>query len=111
MSDEIDCLTVSEVAERLAVPVSRVHQMLRDGVLAALRSDGAPRVPAEFLDGNAVVKGLTSTLTVLHDAGYSDDEAIRWLFTPDDSLPGMPIHALRQNRGRAVRRRAQILGF
>lgn len=111
MSDEIDCLTVPEVAELLALPVGKVHQLLRDGALAAVRRDGVLQIPAEFFDGNAIVKGLTGTLTVLHDEGYSDDEAVRWLFTPDDSLPGMPIHALRQNRGKAVRRRAQMLGF
>ncbi|HEX5496806.1 MAG TPA: Rv2175c family DNA-binding protein [Mycobacteriales bacterium] len=111
MSDEIDFLTIPEVAERLALPVGKVYQLLRDGALAAVRRDGVSRIPADFVDGNAVVRGLQSTLTVLHDEGYSDEEAVRWLFTPDDSLPGMPIQALRENRGRAVRRRAQVLGF
>jgi hypothetical protein len=68
-------------------------------------------VPALFLDGPAIVKGLPGTLTVLHDAGYSDAEAVRWLVTPDPTLPGAPIEALRENRGTEVKRRAQALGF
>ena len=111
MSDEIDYLTVPEVAELLALPLGKVHQLLRDGALAAVRQDGVLRVPADFFDGNAIVKGLTGTLTVLHDEGYTDEEAVRWLFTPDDSLPGTPMQALRENRIRSVRRRAQVLGF
>jgi hypothetical protein len=62
------------------------------------------------MDGR-VVKGLPGTLTVLSDAGYSDEESLRWLHTPDDSLPGTPIAALRENRGTEVKRRAQALGF
>ncbi len=36
---------------------------------------------------------------------------LRWLFTPDDSLPGTPIDALRGGRKTEVRRRAQALAF
>jgi len=50
-------------------------------------------------------------LTLLQDAGYSDDEALTWLFTPEESLPGAPVDALRENRGTEVKRRAQALGF
>jgi hypothetical protein len=48
---------------------------------------------------------------VLADAGFSDDEALRWLFTVDDSLPGSPVQALVENRGTEVKRRAQALAF
>jgi hypothetical protein len=50
-------------------------------------------------------------LTVLHDGGYDDREALAWLFTADDSLPGRPIDALRENRGTEVKRRAQAMAF
>jgi excisionase family DNA binding protein len=111
VSDDIELLTVPEVAERLGMPVGRVQRLLSEGSLAALRQEGALRVPAAFLDGDQVVKGLAGTLTVLRDAGFSDEEAIRWLFEPDDSLPGTPMDALRGNRTREVRRRAQALAF
>jgi hypothetical protein len=48
---------------------------------------------------------------VLADAGYDDEAALRWLFREDESLPGTPITALREDRGTEVRRRAQALAF
>jgi excisionase family DNA binding protein len=107
----VEWLTVPEVADRLGLPVTRVHQLLRDGGLAGVRSEGVLRVPAGFLHGEGVVKGLSGVLTLLHDAGYTDEEAVHWLHTPDESLPGTPVEALRGDRGREVKRRAQSLGF
>ena len=107
----IEWLTVPDVAQRLGLPVTRVHQLLRDGGLAGLRSAGLLRVPAGFIRGDAVVKGLSGVLTLLHDGGYDDEAAIRWLHTPDETLPGTPVEALRADRGREVKRRAQALAF
>ena len=111
LSTEVVTLPVAEVATRLSVPVSRVHQYVRDGQLLAVRRDGALHVPCDFLDGNAVVKGLPGTITVLRDGGYSDDEILRWLFADDDSLPGTPVASLRAGRHREVKRRAQAMAF
>jgi excisionase family DNA binding protein len=111
VTEPIDWLTVPEVAERLGVPITRVHQMLRDGTLAGVRAGGVLRVPAGFVADQAVVKGLPGVLTVLRDAGYSDEEAVRWLHTADETLPGTPLDALRGDRGREVKRRAQALAF
>jgi hypothetical protein len=88
-----------------------VHQMMRDGQLMGVRRDGVVLIPAEFLSGDAIVKGLPGTITLLRDSGYSAEEILRWLFTAEDSLPGTPIGALRTNRGREVKRRAQAMGF
>ena len=55
--------------------------------------------------------GSYRVLTVLSDAGYNDGEALRWLYTPDDSLPGTPAKALQDSRATEVKRRAQALGF
>jgi len=107
----VEVLTVPDVAERLAVPVTRVHQMLRDHQLLALRRDGVIVVPTDFIHGDVVVKGLLGTMTVLRDGGYPDDQILRWLFTSDDSLPGTPVEALRADRGREVKRRAQAMAF
>jgi excisionase family DNA binding protein len=105
-------LTVTDVAERLGVPPTRVQQMLRDGALAGTRQDdGVVRIPSDLLLGDTVIKGLAGVLTLLRDSGYSDDEALRWLHTPDDTLPGTPVQALRGDRGKEVKRRAQALGF
>jgi hypothetical protein len=95
----------------MGVPVTRVRQMVREGKLLATRQDGVLRIPAEFIQGSEPLKGLAGLLTVLSDAGYSDDEALRWLFAEDPTLPGTPVRALAENRGREVKRRAQALGF
>jgi hypothetical protein len=104
-------LTVPDVAERLGTDVQRVRQQLRDRKLLAVRRDGVLRIPAAFIAGNEILKGLPGLLTLLKDAGYNDDEALNWLFTPDESLPGSPVQALAENRGTEVKRRAQALAF
>ena len=105
-------LTLPETAARLDLPVVRVKQLLRERkLLAATRPDGKLAVPAAFIDDGQVLKGLPGTLTVLADCGYAEGEALRWLFTADDSLPGTPIDAIVRNRGTEVNRRAQALAF
>lgn len=106
-------LTLPEVAERLSLPVSRARQLLKERQLLAVRRPESKvlSVPAAFLDGSQILKGLPGTLTLLADNRFSEEEALRWLFTPDESLPGTPVEALAQNRGTEVRRRAHALGF
>ncbi len=105
-------MTVPDVAEALDVEVTKVRQYLREGKLLAVRTekDGPLRIPAAFVQDGEVVKHLPAVITLLRDARYADEEAVRWLFT-DDELPGSPIEALRANRGTEVKRRAQALGF
>ncbi len=106
-------LTLPAAAERLGEPPGRVRQLIRDGRLLAARGGEPrePRIPAAFVADGVVVKGLPGTVTLLRDAGYDDEAALRWLFTPDESLPGAPIDALVENRGTEVKRRAQALAF
>ncbi|WP_285501955.1 Rv2175c family DNA-binding protein [Actinokineospora sp. NBRC 105648] len=111
LDPEVPVLPLPDVAEHLDQPITRVHQALRDHHLLAIRRKGVLLVPAEFLDDNGIVKGLTGTITVLNDSGFSPDEMMTWLFTADDTLPGRPIDALRGDRGREVKRRAQALAF
>ncbi|ASO22152.1 hypothetical protein FHR81_004839 [Actinoalloteichus hoggarensis] len=111
LDPEVEVLPLPDVADRLGVPFTRVHQMLRDGLLLALRRDGIAVVPAAFLTDDTIVKGLPGTVTVLRDGGFSHAEILRWMFTEDETLPGTPLTALRENRGREVRRRAQAMAF
>ncbi|MER2092072.1 Rv2175c family DNA-binding protein [Saccharopolyspora rectivirgula] len=111
LAPDVEVLPLPDVAERLGQPITRVHQLIREGQVVAVRRDGVLGIPAPFLTDAGVVKGLPGTITLLRDARYQDDEILRWLFTPDDSLPGTPIDALRGNRGREVKRRAQAMGF
>jgi hypothetical protein len=62
------------------------------------------------MDG-VIVKGIPGLLTLFSDGGWDDREILTWLFTADDSLPGRPIDALRENRGAEVKRRAQALAL
>jgi hypothetical protein len=105
-------LTLSDVADQIGIPLGRVKQLLRDRkLLAVKRPEGTLAVPAAFLDGNQVVKGLCGTLTLLFDCGFGELEALRWLFTADESLPGTPIDAIVERRATEVNRRAQALAF
>lgn len=106
-------LTLRQAADILGVSPNRVRQLVRERQLLAVRHGEVrePEVPADFFDGDRPVKGLGGTITVLSDAGFDEVESVRWLFTEDDSLPGSPIQALRENRGTEVRRRAQALAF
>jgi hypothetical protein len=109
----VDWIDWSRAAEQLQVSVSKVRQLIREHQLAAaVPVPGAgQQLPAELIQDGVVVKGLAGVLTVLHDGGYDDRESLTWLFTPDDSLPGRPIDALRENRGAEVKRRAQAMAF
>jgi len=105
-------LSVPDVAERLSLPVSRVKQLLRDRkLLAVQRPSGEFAIPAAFLDGDQIIHGLGGTLTLLFDCGFSDTEAMSWLFTADETLPGTPVQALAEHRRTEVNRRAQALAF
>jgi hypothetical protein len=102
-------LTLPDVAERLELDVTRVRQLVRDRQILAVRrgENNVLMVPEVFIQNGQVLKGLPGTLTLLQDGGFSDDEALGWLFTPDATLPGSPVEALVTNGGREVRRRAQ----
>jgi hypothetical protein len=104
-------LTLPDVAERLDLPITRVHQLIRDGALLAVRRDRVLSVPIELISTPNVRKHLPGVLTLLHDAGYTDDEALRWLYASDESLPGTPVAALAGSQATEVKRRAQALGF
>ena len=103
----------SHCAAELGIPVSKVGRLIAEHQLAAaVPVPGlGQRVPAAFLRDGLVVKGVPGILTVLHDGGYDDRAIITWLFTEDETLPGRPIDALRENRGSEVGRRAQAMAF
>ena len=103
----------SQAADLLGVSVSKVRQLIREHQLAAVvPSPGAgQKIPAALILDGEIVKGVPGVLTVLHDGGYDDREALAWLFTEDDTIPGRPVDALRENRGAEVKRRAQAMAF
>jgi hypothetical protein len=112
------------VAELLGVPVTKVHQQLREGNLVAVRRNGVVMVPRIFFtNAGEVVKSLPGLLAVLRDGGYRDTEILRWLFTADQSLTltrdgtreavtnARPVDALHAHQAREVVRRAQAMAY
>jgi Rv2175c C-terminal domain of unknown function len=109
--------TVDEVAELMGLDARRVRRLFRDrqlvGVRRAPAGGGAEQVhvPTQLLLEGRPMAELPGTVTLLADAGFTDEETLRWLFTPDPTLPGTPIESLRAGRKTEVRRRAQALAF
>ena len=102
---------MTEVAERMGIGPTGVRDLVSSGQLLSVPTPDGPRIPAELLDGDVLVKHLVPVLTLLKDAGYSGEQALRWMTTPDDTLPGTPLQALHENRATEIKRRAQALGF
>jgi hypothetical protein len=106
-------LPLPDVGERLGLDVGKVRRLLQDRVLVAARV-GERRllcVPEALIADGAPLPDLKGTLSVLSDSGFDDEASLRWLFTPDDTLPGTPVDNLRRGRKTEVRRRAQALAF
>jgi hypothetical protein len=112
------------VASILGIPVTKVHQHLRQKHLIGVRREGVLVVPKIFFDAQGhVVKSLPGLLVVLHDGGYGETEIVRWLFTPDASLAisrdgdteakpnARPVDALHSHQAREVVRRAQAMAY
>jgi hypothetical protein len=108
-----DWLDWKAAATALGVSVTKVRTLIREHHLAAaVPSPGAgQQIPAELIMDGEIVKGVPGLLTLFADGGWDDREKLAWLFTPDETLPGRPIDALRENRGSEVKRRAQALAL
>jgi hypothetical protein len=110
-TEERTWLTVPDVAERLDLTPSRVRRLIEDRYLLAVRRNGVLMVPEVFLDDEGPRPELRGTAILLADNGFDDDEAMRWMLEPDDSLGVAPIDALLAGRKAEVRRVAQALAF
>jgi hypothetical protein len=106
-------LTLPDLAEQIGQPLPKVRQLVREGKLVTVARGRPPvqHVPADLVRDGQLVKGLAGALTVLRDAGFRPHEALRWLLTEDDVLPGRPVDAMAAGRDTAVKRRAQVLAF
>lgn len=102
-------LTLPELVEVLGEPLGRVRRMIDEHQLVASRRSGKLAVPDVFIVDGEPLSSLRGTVIVLHDAGFSDDEAIDWLLDYEDSIGLPPIEALRRGRKSEVRRVAQSL--
>lgn len=110
-ASETRWLTLPELVDILGVGVGKVRRLIEDRSLLATKIDGVLKVPELFLRDGEPLPELRGTLVVLHDSGYSDDEAMHWLLNSEASIGIAPIDALRAGRKAEVRRVAQALGF
>lgn len=78
-------------------------------MLVATRVDGVRKIPELFIVDGEPLHELRGTLTVLADNAFSDDEALDWLLSPEESLGVSPVDALLAGRKAEVRRVAQSL--
>ncbi|MEO7005712.1 MAG: Rv2175c family DNA-binding protein [Terrimesophilobacter sp.] len=108
---ELTWLTVPDLASLLGIFTSRVRRLIEDRSLLAARIDGVLRVPDIFLRDGAPLPELRGTLILLADSGFSDDEAMHWLLSDEESLGKAPIDALLDGRKAEVRRIAQALAI
>jgi hypothetical protein len=106
---ETEWLTLPELVEIVGEPLGRVRRLLDELQLIGSRRNGPLQVPAAFLVDGRPLASLRGTVIVLHDAGFSDDEAIDWLLAPEESIGAAPLEALRAGRKSEVRRVAQAL--
>lgn len=108
-SAPLEWLSLPDLVALTGEPLGRVRRLLDEKHLIGTRRDGVLRVPSVFLVDGHPLGALRGTVIVLHDAGFSDDEAIDWLLAPEDSIGTAPIDALRAGRKSEVRRVAQAL--
>jgi len=104
-------LTIPDLTELLGLKVSQVRRLIEDRALLASKIDGVWKVPADFLVDGEPMTELRATLVVLADSGFTDEEAMHWLLSTEESLGVSPIEALQHGRKAEVRRVAQALGF
>ncbi|MGL3804961.1 Rv2175c family DNA-binding protein [Paeniglutamicibacter sp. R2-26] len=106
-------LPLPDLAEALDVSIKKIHSLIDERAIISVRvgERNIRSVPADFVQDGQLVDSLKGTISVLKDSGYEDDELLVWLFTPDESLPGTPMEALRAGRKTEIRRRAQALSW
>lgn len=108
---DTDFLTIPDLVDRFGIAPGKIHRLIEDHHLAAVRVDGVLKVPAEFVVDDHPLPPLRGTLLVLLDAGFSNDEAVAWVLAPNDELGERPVDSLRAGRKSAVRRATQALAF
>ncbi len=108
-------VTIPDLAERLGVRLADARRLVEDRELLALRvgERHVLAVPEGFLGEDGPLPALKGTFTVLADGGMDDEEIVRWLHTPDPTLPvpGHPLDAIRAGFKTEVRRRAMEEAF
>lgn len=108
-------LSIPEFAAQLGVRDAHVRELLREHHLIAVRKgeNNALALPSDFIvEGTEkphILPTLKGTITVLADAGLTDEQALDWLMADNEELGSTPLHALRAGIKAPVRRAALAL--
>jgi hypothetical protein len=107
-------LTLPDLAEALDIEVGKARGLVRDQHVVGIKRGERTtfQVPAAFVlpdvEGRpGVIPTLRGTVIVLSDAGFTEEEILEWLFSPNDELGERPVDALINGKRAAVRRVAQ----
>ncbi|MGO1544190.1 MAG: Rv2175c family DNA-binding protein [Gulosibacter sp.] len=103
--------SLSEAAKELGVSSGRLNRLIEERYLLAVKHDGEPRIPKDFIIDGQPLAGLRGTLTLLADHGVVNHEAMEWLLAEDEVLGVSPTKALQEGRKSSVRRSVQLLAI
>jgi len=93
----------------LNLPLGKVHRLIEEHHLIETRIGGIRKIPADAIQNGEPLHTLKGTLQVLFDAGYSNDEALEWLYTEDDTLGSTPMAGLVAGKRAQIRSLALLL--
>ena len=103
-------LTIDQAADQLGISSSKVRRLIEEHVLFSVRRGKEPMIPADLIQNGEPLSSIRGTLLLLLDYGFSETEAIEWLYQVNDDLDETPMVALLKGHKAPVRRAAQSLG-
>lgn len=101
-------LSIPEVANLLGISPGKVNRLIEERSLFVVMRDGQKSIPAELIVDGEPLHSLRGTLILLADLGFSENEAIEWLYTESDVLGQTPLQSLLEGKKSPVRRLAQM---
>ncbi|MFM7029516.1 MAG: Rv2175c family DNA-binding protein [Micrococcales bacterium] len=105
----VEWLTIPDAMQLLNLPLGKVHRLIEEHHLVETRIDGIRKIPADAIQNGEPLPTLKGTLQVLFDAGLSNDEALEWLYTEDDTLGSTPMAGLVAGKRAQIRSLALLL--
>ena len=111
IADQVEkWLTIDQAAEQLGISSSKVRRLIEEHVLFSVKIEKQPMIPAEIIVGSEPLSSIRGTMLQLLDLGFTEQEAVDWLYEENDILGELPIKALVKGHKAPVRRAAQALG-